>query len=130
MHAKLHRMSMYSELLAACLRTVGNTFDVGEHGGSDGPLLHELAECRSRLEAARYTAASDAPSTIARQIDYDLALVRLCRVHGIACDPASFTHPPAERRRLEEALEAAGADLWGAQGRERGSQPPDGSWEP
>lgn len=108
-------MSMYSELLAMSIEKGEEAVD-GDRSLLEARLLHELAEHRSRLrqEHAPGTLVigeMDTPSRIAREIDYDLVLIRLCRLHDIACDPASFTRPLVERRRLELALQAAGVDV-------------------
>jgi hypothetical protein len=111
--AKLQKMSMYSELLAASFDRV----EQDDLRAREELLLEELSECRARLTG---TADDDAPAEqafldafghIAREIDYDLALIRVCRLHGIDSNPALFTRPLEERRRLEQALEAAGVDL-------------------
>lgn len=107
---------MYSELLAVAYRAAPGRHEELEGERLERVLRHELAECRRQLSAHAGTgrgrpAVSDPPVDIARQIDYDLALIRLCRVHGIECDPASFTRPYAERHRLEEALAMAGVEV-------------------
>lgn len=121
-------MSIYSDLLAMSMQSAGEgpseTSDHvsrGEHAtGGDhttARLVHELVRYRSRLRQERapgtiLLGGVDMPSRIAREIDYDRALMRLCRLHGIACDPARFTTPAAERTRLEQALRSAGVDLF------------------
>jgi hypothetical protein len=114
--ARLRMMSMYSELLAASLRSTDPARDGA--ATTEVALLSELAACRRDLTRARPAEAAgggaDASADIARQVDYDLALIRLCRLRGIDCDPGRFTRPLVERRRLEEALAAAGVELPGS----------------
>ena len=108
-------MSMYSELLSEALRAAPKPA-VPDGEPEEGVLVHRLWECRHRLGARfgpgdRMRAPADAPVDIAREIDYDLILIRLCRCFGIACGPSGFTRPFHERRRLEQALSTAGVDV-------------------
>jgi hypothetical protein len=107
-------MSMYSELLFASLRSVAGA-DRDDDRGRERELLLELAERRRRLGAGPaqigQPATLEASSGLASQLDYDMVLIRLCRLHGIRFDPADFTRPLVERRRLEGALRDAGVDL-------------------
>lgn len=125
-------MSMYSELLEMSLSIDEDAAAAVE---SEKRLLDELAASRDRLasgEVAISGRSADAPSRIAREIRYDRALIRLCRLHDIPCDVARFTRPSRERRRLEEALEATGVELKSGRPREpaqrsRIYEPPEGS---
>ena len=97
---------MYGQLLAMALEQEAGDAE------SEHDLLRELARCRVRL-APRWAggpavAAVAAASGLAVQLDYDLALLRLCRMRGIACGPERFGRPEQERHRLERALGAAG----------------------
>lgn len=111
--ARLQRMSMYSELLAASYERM----ELDDQRAREEHLLEELNECRARLAGSAGEGVSDEAAQpdafggIAREIDYDLALIRICRLHGIDSRPALFTRPLEERRRLEQALEAAGIPL-------------------
>jgi len=58
------------------------------------------------LDAAR-NRPLDAAEAVAAQLNYDLRLLRLCRVLGIPCDASRFSQPGLERRRLEAAVKAA-----------------------
>ena len=116
MYAKLQRMSMYSELLVAALQVAPGPSEALEGQRLEDALGLELAECRRRLAARgpqrqELQGKNDAPVEIALELDYDLALIRLCKVHGIACDARRFTRPSPERRRLEEELSGAGVDV-------------------
>lgn len=131
---RLAMMSMYSELLAMSLTMDDDVVVTGPP--TEKRLLDELAAQRGRLHADRATASipppSDAPSRIATEIQYDRTLIKLCHLHAIPCDVARFTRPSCERRRLEEALEAAGVDLSGERpnGPRRAAaaqEPPEGS---
>jgi predicted neuraminidase len=105
-------MSMYGELLAMSLDQEDDTSEAADW--SEKRLLQELAECRDRLRTDQAIAPSrrpDAPSRVATELRYDRALINLCRLHEIACGAARFTCPQEERRRLEEALRAAGVDV-------------------
>lgn len=110
--ASVTTMSMYSELLAMSLKLDDDATFAGT--ASERRLLEELTAQRDRLEVENATASerrSDAPSRVATEIQYDRALIKLCRLHEIPCDVSRFTRPSRERRRLEEALESVGVDL-------------------
>ena len=116
---------MYGALLAMSLSLAGDTADGVAAGGTrdagaarEKELLEQLAEHRRRLQSEKAVDASrrsDAPSRIAMELEYDRALIRLCQLHAIVYDVARFDRPQLERRRLEDALEAAGVDVRGAQ---------------
>ncbi len=102
-------MSMYSDLLALSLIVADDQKDLDERY-----LLQEIAECRERLQVDQTLPVArkpDAPSQVATELEYDGALIKLCRLHAIPCDPARFTLPTGERRRLEDALESIGVDI-------------------
>jgi hypothetical protein len=104
----MDRMSMYSELLEASYQSQSET----EPDDTSGDLLASLCQFRRRLvQAEANSGDGDGPvEMLVPQLDYDLALLRLCRVRDIACDPALFAQPLEERHRLEQALEDAGFD--------------------
>lgn len=102
--------TMYGQLLAMAIASEELADELpGEH-----ELLRRLAQLRDRL-ALRWApgemATVDAVDSLATHVEYDRALIRLCRLRGIACSPDRFTRPEAERRRLEAALAAAGVPL-------------------
>jgi hypothetical protein len=103
-------MSMYSELLAAS--------SAKERAGrpvaaSKGELLAQLLARRIDLDDASPSdgAQPDVAGHLTRQLDYDIALIRLCRALGIDAEPSGFEHPQPERQRLEQELKNAGVDL-------------------
>lgn len=106
-------MSIYSELLEVSMRLgESSSGEVGDDRVHE--LLRVLAECRHRLvHKYQYErlASRDVSSDLAAQLDYDMALIRLCRLRGIDCSPAGFTPPILQRRRLEGELRATGIEL-------------------
>lgn len=114
-------MSIYSDLLEASWRTQEGADDGGARRCVDAHELRRLLDdaierrrdCAGSPRAfdGRLGATVDAPSDLARQLAYDLALMRLCAAHGIVCDVRRFTRPIPERTRLEEALERKGVAL-------------------
>lgn len=130
--ARVAAMSMYSELLAMSVTIDDSAADPALP--TEKRLLDELAAQRDRLEVEKAISPdrrSDAPTRVASELQYDRTLLKLCRMHGIDCDVARFRQPARERRRLEQALQAAGVDL--RRGRHHGQrrrpdhEPPDGS---
>ena len=93
---------MYCELLAASLAEAGRD----EHRSAD-----LVAVAVERRRALRSPGVADAASGVAVQLAYDLALLRLCWASDVDADPAGFTQPLPERRRLEGLLAAKGVDL-------------------
>ncbi len=129
-------MSMYSELLAMSLSQEDETSEAD--ASSEKRFLEQLSECRDRLRADQSIASArrpDAPSRVATELRYDRALIGLCSLHEIPCGAWRFTCPQEERRRLEEALEAAGVDVRAPRRRDNmrraatggGHEPPVGS---
>ena len=107
--------SIYSELLAVSLAVEEET--AGTHTASEEWLLEEfLLARRHRLQAGRAAGRTDASSRIAAELEYDRALIRLCRLHAISAGAERFARPIRERRRLEEALEASGVNVTSASG--------------
>ena len=98
-------MSMYSELLILSYRETEADGQV-----SPGELLANLLASRGRCRRDGRSARSGA-GTLATELDYDLALLRLCAAMGVDHDPQRFTDPGPERSRLELTLAGAGIDL-------------------
>jgi hypothetical protein len=96
-------MSIYAGL-------VGQALDHVPEWRSSGEVLAELLRCRALLDGdrARSTEPGWAPSALAEQLSYDVALIVLARRHNIECGPQLFEHPINERLRLERALVARG----------------------
>jgi hypothetical protein len=95
-------MSMYTQLLDAAF-------------GQRGPVvvrpterraLDEVLRCRGQLEED-VSAATDpdtVPTVLAREIEYDVALLELAEVLDVETDPSRFEQPRLERARLEQAF--------------------------
>lgn len=101
-------MSMYAELLAA-------SFDEQLASAAATPVSDLLAHV---IACRRVLADSSPPGTgpegdLAANIEYDLALLRLCASRGIDGDPHRFDRPREERARLEAELARRGVDLDG-----------------
>ncbi len=99
-------MSMYTQLLDAALdhRRVAQPTETTR-------VLAELRVRRSELLHDVREDADDVSVVLARQIAYDLALLRLAAVVGLPADPSRFEPPEMERHRLEEALGQHGIEL-------------------
>jgi hypothetical protein len=52
-----------------------------------------------------------AEGSLANDVQYDCALIRLCAATGIETTAACFEQPRVERARLERALATTGMDL-------------------
>ena len=112
-HARLAQMSMYSELLKTSLHALESD-RASDDVATEAHLLRELADRRLRLACdPRVPDAAGVPSRIACEIDYDIMLMMLCRLHRIPSGSERFTRPLVERRRLEDSLAEAGVDLKG-----------------
>jgi hypothetical protein len=98
-------MAMYVGLLSAVLDTDGPTaFATGE-------LLSLARTHRSRMLASAQDPHPSADWSLAYDVIYDSALIRLSAAVGIEAAPALFGQPRDERARLELALAEAGVDL-------------------
>jgi len=99
-------MSMYVQLLATALDAPRRSDDEW----SSGAALAELLQHRSRLERATSGPSGSgwAPSAVADQLTYDVALIELARHHGIECDVQAFDPPHVGRAGLEDALATIG----------------------
>ena len=102
-------ISMYGELLLASLEIQGDR----DLGSDPAELQARVLELRARLSdpGTMQPTAAGVADDIASNIDYDLALTRLCTAYGIDVDPKRFERPMIERRRLENSLRAFGVDL-------------------
>jgi hypothetical protein len=99
-------MSMYAELLVASL---GQSITPGERASEVGALLAQLLAARLRLGERQAGAGPE--GDLAANIEYDLALLRLCAARGVDADPRRFDRPGQERARLEGELALRGTVL-------------------
>lgn len=100
-------MSMYADLLAASCDQPMVSAD--EHRDV-GLLLARAIASRRGLSTPPGSGAGP-EGNLAANIDYDLALLRLCLARGIDADPRRFDRPIEERGRLEAELAKRGIDL-------------------
>jgi len=101
---------MYSLILLSALDDWVNEF-------TGDALIDYALVCRSEmLKPSEYQGGS-ALTSLAAEVAYDRALLKLCEAHGINVVNLSFLHPQEERARLEAALAMAGLDLRRARGR-------------
>ena len=102
-------MSMYTQLLHAA---VGQRTPVKLHPTKRSAVV---AMDRCRLELGRDmptgVAVDTVPVVLAREVAYDVALVELASVMGIATDLERFAQPRLERARLERLLRDRGVLL-------------------
>jgi hypothetical protein len=96
---------MYVDLLTRALGT-------DEAGSRSGDLLlADLVESRARLTALRGESATSTAESLARELSYDGALIRMCASVSVPASPARFANPHSERSRLERELESRGIVL-------------------
>ena len=100
-------MSMYRELLSLSLASTGEPTD----DGTVDHLLDEARLARVRARGGPRGAEDSVEGDVARELDYDLALVRLCRAAGTPVDLDGFVTPARERERLEQCLRERGLDV-------------------
>lgn len=98
---------MYAEILSKALAEAGNS------AASREGLLSAAIECRAQMVASRHSRQTSTEGRIACEIAYDRALLALCGDLGMDIAPDRFTHPSAERTRLEQELANAGIRLTG-----------------
>jgi hypothetical protein len=98
---------MYVDLLT---RALGN--DETEARSAD-LLLADVVSSRARLRAAKGDPATSAAESLARELAYDGALIRLCGAMAVAAIPAWYLNPGSERARLERELVDRGVALAG-----------------
>ncbi|HVA53206.1 MAG TPA: hypothetical protein VNF05_06800 [Acidimicrobiales bacterium] len=96
--------SMYADLLSDALENWDGEL-------SAGALFDHVLECRIEMLSARPSTGDDAYLTLAKEIAYDRALIKLCATHGIEARAVDFAHPGEERSRLERALSNHGVNL-------------------
>ncbi len=101
-------MSMYTQLMRAALERP-------LPGVRDDPHAALDLAFRQRRELQRILRPDEVPEAmavrLARQVSYDIALMRLASAVGITTDPSRFDEPGRERARLEAALDDLGMTL-------------------
>jgi hypothetical protein len=92
--------------------------DLLRHASASSPitlsseeLFDHLMTCRREMLMPAPATEESAYRTLALEVAYDGALVRLCVLLKLSTDIALFAHPIVERRRLEHALAAIGINL-------------------
>jgi hypothetical protein len=98
---------MYSELLGIAMSD-----DPDNLQETKGAALARLIESRLRLGSSRTSERhDDVLATLADQLAYDVALLRLARLVGIDCQLSEFGRPEQARRRIEQLLTTHGIDV-------------------
>jgi hypothetical protein len=102
-------MSMYTQILHAAL---GQRAPVMVRP-SRRSAFEAVQRCRAELaeDTPAGTDPDAVPVVLAREIAYDVALLELAEILGIATDPERFEQPRLERARLEQALRDHGVTL-------------------
>jgi hypothetical protein len=93
---------MYVDLLTQAL----GTDEAGSK--SNDLLLADLFDSRARLRDVNGGSTSSAAESLARELSYDGALIRMCEALAVPASPSRFSNPPQERQRLELELAALG----------------------
>jgi hypothetical protein len=96
--------SMYADLLSNALANWDGELDAGA-------LFNHLLACRFEMLSSTPSPGDNAYLTLAKEIAYDRALIKLCATHGIDARAVDFAHPGEERSRLERALSDHGVNL-------------------
>jgi hypothetical protein len=78
---------------------------------TDSSLVEYTLTCRAEMLGAGPHRGDTAYSSLAVEIAYDRALIKLCEAHDVPVMATSFAHPREERARLEHELASAGIDL-------------------
>jgi hypothetical protein len=93
---------MYVDLLTRALGT-------GEAScKSNDVLLADLVDSRARLRDVDGGSTNSAAESLARELSYDGALIRLCEALSVPASAARFANPTQERQRLELELAELG----------------------
>jgi hypothetical protein len=93
---------MYVDLLTRAL----GTDEAGSR--SNDLLLADLVDSRARLRGVNGGSTPSAAESLARELSYDGALIRLCEALAVPASASRFSNPPQERQRLELELAALG----------------------
>jgi hypothetical protein len=97
-------MSMYVEILSSALDSW-----VEELSGT--ALVDYALCCRAEMLGSGPRHGDAAYSSLAVEIAYDRALIKLCETGGVVVEATSFAFPQQERARLERELAISGVDL-------------------
>lgn len=100
---------MYTHLLSSVLDDWVDAF-TGE------ALIDYTLVCRAETLASlsqrpKGERCSPAYIALGAEVAYDRALIKLCAANGIDVSADGFSHPAAERNRLERELASCGIDL-------------------
>jgi hypothetical protein len=96
---------MYVDVLSAAL-------DAWNRELTGEALLDYVVTCRAQLLCAGASQRRPANDSLAAEVAYDRALIRLSNEVGVVTCVANFADPRSERNRLEDKLsERAGIDL-------------------
>jgi hypothetical protein len=95
---------MYVDILSSALEGWGDELD-------GTALVDHALWCRAKMLGPVPNHSDSAYSSLAAEIAYDRALIKLCEAKAIPVKAASFAFPYQERARLERKLATAGIDL-------------------
>jgi len=98
-------------MYADFLRMAVDQAERSDGGATTGKALATLLQCRRRISGAGHDGSSGIASDLSTELDYDVALIGLCRLLGIHTEIRSFEHQRSERSRLEQALVDRGIRL-------------------
>ena len=97
-------MSMYVDILSSAL-------DIWVDELAGPALIDYAMSCRAEMLGAGPHCGATAYSSLAAEIAYDRALIKLCETIGVTVMATSFAYPREERARLERSLANSGIDL-------------------
>jgi hypothetical protein len=96
---------MYVDLLTRALGTDEASIK------SNDSLLADLVDSRARLRGTGGGSGSSAAESLARELTYDGALIRMCEALSVPASASRFSNPTQERQRLELELTTLGVAL-------------------
>jgi hypothetical protein len=97
-------MSMYVDILCSALDSW-----VDKLTGS--ALVDYVLVCRADMLSTSPTNGDTAYSSLAAEVTYDRALIKLCEMNYVTVTATNFAFPRQERIRLERKLVTVGIDL-------------------
>jgi hypothetical protein len=103
-HRTMVTMSMYVDILTSALDGWGDELN-------GDALIDYALECRAEMLKVGPKHGDTAYSSLAAEIAYDRALVRLCETKNVTVFATNFSSPRRERSRLERQLASSGIDL-------------------